>query len=167
MKTLFFLFSFFLLFVSSCTSNNGQVIIDKPAGTENLGQSFRVTDNDICLSDGKPIIREFATSWCPHCAWVKPVYQEVVKSYGDQIVAYQWEVDTNDNLLTEQLEFEVPAGEMNVFSDFNPDQTIPTFLFGCKYLRIGNAYEEQNDKEAEAKELKYIIDKLLNEVSEQ
>ena len=166
MKALFFLFSFLILFVSSCTSG-GQVIIEKPVEPITMGNSFTTTDNDICMSNGKPIIREFATSWCPHCAWVKPIFQEVVRSYGDQIVAYQWEVDNKDNLLTEALEFEVPASEMNVFSKFSPKQAIPTFIIGCKYSRIGNVFEEQNDKEAEAKELKAIIDKLLNEVSQQ
>ncbi|MBS3144391.1 hypothetical protein J4208_02285 [Candidatus Woesearchaeota archaeon] len=166
MKTLFFLFSFLILLVSSCTSN-GQVIIEKNSETQKYGSSFTAKENDICMIGGKPIIREFATSWCPHCAWVKPTFQEVIKSYGDQIVAYQWEVDKGDNLLTEELEFEVPASEMNVFREFNPKQSIPTFIIGCKYMRIGNAFEEQNDKEAEAKELKAIIDKILNEVSQQ
>ncbi len=155
------------MFITACTQETGKVLIEKQTDAINVGSSFTTLDRTLCLQDGKPIIREFATSWCPHCAWIKPVYQQVVKEYGDKIIAYQWEVDEGNDLLTEALEFEVPASEMNVFKTFNPQQTIPTFVFGCKYMRIGNAFEEQNDKEAEAREFRSIIDKILNEVEKQ
>ncbi len=162
MKALFF-FLFSLILLTACTQEAGKVIIDKPIDTANLGGSFKATNNTICMQEGKPIVREFATSWCPHCAWVKPVYQQVVKEYAGKISAYQWEVDTGNNLLTEELEFEVPANEMNIFEKFNPNKSIPTFIIGCKYVRIGNAFEEQNDKKAEATELRAVIDKILKE----
>ncbi len=167
MKVFFFFFLFLVMFITACGANTGQVIIDRPKDNLQAGSSFQETDNEICTQEGKPIIREFATSWCPHCAWVKPVYNEAVKEYGGQIVAYQWEIDTSNDLLTEELEFEVPASEMNIFRKFNPQESIPTFVFGCRYVRIGNAFEEQDDKEAEAAEFRSIIDKLLGEVNEQ
>ncbi len=151
------------MIITACTQETGKVLIEKQTDTTNVRSSFKAVDHALCLQEGKPIIREFATSWCPHCAWIKPVYQQIVKEYGDKIVAYQWEVDEGNNLLTEEFEFEVPASEMNIFKTFNPEQTIPTFVFGCKYVRIGNAFEAQNDKEAEAKEFRYIIDKIISE----
>ena len=164
-KALFFFSLFFILFITAC-SDTAQVTIDRPV-QDNAGRTFIAKDHVVCEQDGKPIIREFATSWCPHCAWIKPTYQQVIKEYGDKIIAYQWEADTGDNLLSEQLELAVPQEEMNVWKTFNPDQTIPTFVFGCKYIRIGNAFEEQKDREAEAREFRAVIDKLLVEVDKQ
>jgi hypothetical protein len=43
----------------------------------------------------------------------------------------------------------------------NPNGTIPTFIFGCKYYRIGAGYEAQKDLEAEKREFRQIIDKLI------
>lgn len=167
MNNLFFFFLCGLVIVTACTSGpTGQVIIDQNIDVEKLGASFKATANEICLKDGKPIVREFATSWCPHCSWVKETYQSVVQEYGKagKIIAYQWEVDTKDDLLTEALEFAVPEAEMNIFKKFSPDGAIPTFVIGCKYYRVGNAYESQNNKEAEAQELRFMIDKTLGEV---
>ena len=153
--------------VAACTQQpTGKVIIEKKVNPATTGDSFTATTNELCLKEGKPIVREFATSWCPHCAWVKDTYQQVVQDYVKEgkIIAYQWEVDTGNDLLTEALEFTVPESEMQVFKKFSPDGAIPTFVIGCKYYRIGNAYESQDDKEAEAKEFQGIIDKVLEEV---
>src|SRR3989344_3307838 len=106
-QALFFFIFFILILVTACTGEKGQVIIEKTTGTANLGSSFQTTDNPLCTKEGKPIIREFATSWCPHCDWVKDTYQQVIKEYEGKIIAYQWEVDTGNDLLTEELEFEV------------------------------------------------------------
>lgn len=165
-KNFFFLF-FVLVLVTACTQGpTGQVVINQKIDPEKLGASFKTTTNEICLKDGKPIVREFATSWCPHCSWVKETYQQVVQEYVKEgkIFAYQWEVDTKDDLLTEALEFVVPETEMAVFKKFSPEGAIPTFIIGCKYYRVGNAYESTNNKEAEAQELRFIIDKTLQEV---
>ncbi len=117
----------------------------------------------ICTENGKPIIREFATTWCPHCQWVKNTYAKVVNDYIKQgkIVAYQWEVDIGDNALTNEKETAIPVEEMKIFKTYNPQQSIPTFLFGCRYLRTGNGYEAQGNLEAEEKEFRETIDELI------
>ncbi len=48
-----------------------------------------------------------------------------------------------------------------IFKQFNPDNSIPTFVFGCEYYRVGNAYEQQNDLTAEIGEFKAVIEELL------
>lgn len=167
MKKLFFFFLLGIVLVTACAQQpTGQVIIEKKFDAATAGQSFTATTNELCLKEGKLIVREFATSWCPHCAWVKETYQQVVQAYSKEgkIIAYQWEVDTGNDLLTEALEFTVPESEMQIFKKFSSEGAIPAFIIGCKYYRIGNAYESQNDKEAEAKEFKGIIDKTLKEV---
>lgn len=164
MRKSLFLVPILLILLTACSPNpkiTGSVTIDRPVNQDTLGKSFTATDNELCLKEGKPIIREFATSWCPHCAWVKETFQQIVKEYEGKIIAYQWEVDTGNDLLSEELELKVPQEEMDMFKQFNPQQSIPTFIIGCKYYRIGNAYEAQNNKEAEKAEFKAIIEKVL------
>ncbi len=152
-------------FLISCQdSSKGQVTIEKKDPNQ---LTFSLTKEEICLQDDKPIIRLFATTWCPHCGWIRDTYKNVVNEYTDQgkIVAYLWEVDIGDNSLTDELEIVVPESEKELFRKYNPQQSIPTFVFGCKYLRIGNAYEDQDDLEAEEREFRIIIDKLIMEVN--
>jgi len=98
------------------------------AGTSNPFQ--KVEGNSICKQDGKPIIRLYSTTWCPHCEWIKPVFDEVAGKYVSEgkIVAYHWQLDTNDNTLTAKIEAEeIPAQELAVFKQFSSDGGIPTF----------------------------------------
>ena len=126
-------------------------------------KTFEETEDDICKEDGKPLIRLFSTTWCPHCEWIKETFDNTVKEYVDEgkIVAYHWELDINDNTLTEEAEKEVPESEKNIFSKYNPDGGIPTFVFGCKYLRIGNGYESESSLEKEEAEFRAVIEELL------
>lgn len=141
--------------------------IKEPSGTP-VG-SFIDTHKPICKKDGKPIIRLFTTSWCPHCNWIKETFDKVVKEYINKkkIVAYHWVLDqgNEDDTLTPKKEGSVPSSEMEIFQEFNPYGSIPTFVFGCRYYRIGNAYEREGESGLlkEEKEFKEIIEKLLKE----
>jgi len=125
----------------------------------------KVEGNSICKEDGKPIIRMFSTTWCPHCEWIRPTFDAVVKEYVDQnkIIAYHWQVDTQDNTLTDVIEQSIPDNEMAVYTQFNPKGSIPTFVFGCKYYRIGNGFESQQDLNAERVEIEKVIDQVIAE----
>jgi hypothetical protein len=79
------------------------------------------------------------------------------------IVAHHWEVDTGDDTLTGQVEEVVPDSEMAIFDDINPQGSIPTFVFGCRYYRIGNGYEQEGDLESEAAEFEAVIEALIDE----
>jgi len=74
-------------------------------------------------------------------------------------------LDTGDNTLTQTVETYVPEEEKKIYSEFNPGNTIPTFVFGCKYYRIGNGYEAENDLVSEKREFIAVINALLNETS--
>lgn len=128
-------------------------------------KTFSATNNAVCKEDGKPIIRLFSTTWCPHCQWIKDTFDSTVQEYvaAGKIVAYHWEIDIDDDTLTTEIETEVPQSELAIFEEFNPRRSIPTFVFGCKYYRIGNGYESQNDLEAEIGEFKAVIEALLQE----
>ncbi|MBU2101070.1 thioredoxin family protein [Candidatus Micrarchaeota archaeon] len=126
-------------------------------------KTFSAKDGSACLEDGKPVIRLFSTTWCPHCVWIKDTFDSVVKEYVDsgKIIAYHWELDTGDNTLTEEVETVVPDSETAIYREFNPKATIPTFVFGCKYSRVGNGFESSKDLVSEEKEFKAVIETLL------
>jgi thiol-disulfide isomerase/thioredoxin len=127
--------------------------------------TFDSVSGDICREDGKPVIRLFSTTWCPHCQWIGNTFDDVVQTYVDEglIVAHHWEIDTGNDTLTNQIEQAVPDDEMAVFLEFNPRESIPTFVFGCKYYRSGTAYEQEDDLESEAAEFMAVIEALLTE----
>jgi len=127
-------------------------------------KTFQELNNEVCKQDGKPIIRLYTTSTCPHCRWISSTYEKVVKEYIDKgkIVAYHWELDTKDDLLTTIKEAEIPMPEIELFQKYNQQYAVPEFLFGCKYLRIGNGYEAQNDLSSEEAEFRAVINKLLS-----
>ncbi|MBR9677258.1 hypothetical protein GOV04_03890 [Candidatus Woesearchaeota archaeon] len=126
--------------------------------------TFEDTGEEICVDElGKPIVRLFSTTWCPHCKWIQKTFDRTVSEYVDQglITAYHWELDTKDDTLTSIVETTVSVEEQQLFQKYNPRGGVPTFVFGCKYIRLGNGYEQQNDLDAEEAEFRVVIEKLL------
>lgn len=150
---------------STASDNSDGSTIDPTLINPSSIETFETGSGDICREDDKPVIRLFSTTWCPHCVWIADTYDAVVKMYVEEgaIVAHHWEVDTGDDTLTLQDEGGVPGSEMAIFNDFNSQESIPTFVFGCKYYRIGNGHEQEDDLEAEAAEFMAVIEALLNE----
>ncbi|MFH1311108.1 MAG: thioredoxin family protein [Nanoarchaeota archaeon] len=127
------------------------------------GSSFSDTgDNIITDADGKPYVILFSTTWCSHCKWIKSTFDELIQEdYANQVNIQHWELDTKDNTLTSEIETEIPKEIMDMYEKYNPEGSIPTFVFGGKYMRIGTGYERQNDLNAELEDFKLIINKLL------
>jgi len=123
---------------------------------------------EICKENGKPVAYLFSTEWCPHCEWIKETFDRVAKEYvaAGKIAAHHWELSDmqqkplNDDTLTPVKESAVPQADMAVYREFNPGGSIPTFVFGCKYFRIGNGFEQQQDLAAEEKEFRALFDEL-------
>jgi len=136
-----------------------------PTPADTTFTKITVTDGpvDMCAIDGKPIVRLYSTTWCPHCVWIKPTFDRVVQEYVAQgkIIAYHWEMDTGDNTLTAQVETSVPENEQAIFSAMSPNGNVPAFLFGCSYYRLGNGYEQTKDLNAEENEFRAIIEDLI------
>jgi thiol-disulfide isomerase/thioredoxin len=128
-------------------------------------QTFKEVEGEVCTKDGKPVIRLFSTTWCPHCKWIRDTYDRVVMEYveGGKIVAHHWELDLGDDTFTPEKENGVPQSELAIFKKFNPRGSIPTFVFGCKYYRIGNGYERENDLAKEEAEFRAVIEELISE----
>lgn len=125
--------------------------------------SFSETKDEICLDKGKPIIRLYTISTCKPCQWISESFEKVVKSYveDETIIAYHWILDSGDNALTKKIENGIPKKELEIFKKYNSETTVPTFIFGCKYVRVGNFYEEEDNLGAEEEEFRTVIDKLL------
>ena len=129
-------------------------------------KTFRKTSDSICEENGKPIIRMFSTTWCPHCGWIKETFDETMEKYvaEGKIVAYHWQLDTGDDTLTGEAEANVPESELAIFKKYSPRLGVPTFVFGCQYVRIGNAYELEGNLRAEKEEFEAVIEELVKHV---
>ncbi|MBU4332538.1 thioredoxin family protein [Patescibacteria group bacterium] len=133
-----------------------------PSGAAGI-DTFMDSGEPACKESGKPVIRLFSTTSCPHCTWIKETFDELMREYmtRGKIIAYHWELDMNDNTLTQTPETSVPTAELAIYRKFNPEGYVPTFVFGCKYWRIGNGYESQQDLVAEEAEFRAVIEELL------
>jgi thiol-disulfide isomerase/thioredoxin len=127
-----------------------------PVNTTSEVRTFLITEGEICRENGKPVVRMYGTSWCHHCVWVADTFDSVALEYRDRIIARHWQLDVNDDTLTAEHEGTIPDSELAIFRRFNPRGSIPTFVFGCKYYRIGNGYEREGDLAAEADEFKVL-----------
>ena len=125
--------------------------------------TFYDNGNEIELLNGKPVIRMFSTTWCPHCKWVTPAFEEVAAEYESQIVAMHWELDIGDNTLTPEYEGGIPVSESELFKQTSPGGGVPAFLFGGKYVRGGTAFEGEDNLEKEKEDFRKVIDALLEE----
>ena len=141
----------------------------QPTSSPNV---FTKVDGTVCKEDNKPIVRMFSTTTCPHCKWVGPTFDEVVKKYASEgkIIAHHWEWGFDDkgaifgdDKLTPNFEGTVPASEEAIFNQFSKESEVPAFVIGCKYYRIGNEFEKQNDLNAERTEFVRIIEEVLKE----
>ena len=131
--------------------------------TEDQNNLFKDNGNEVCTIEDKPVVRLYSTTWCPHCGWVSDTYERVVTEYADagKIVAMHWELDLGDDTLTPEFEGEFPANEAAIFNAASPKGSVPAFSFGCKYTRIGNSFEAEDDLVKEEAEFRRVLDLLV------
>jgi len=143
-------------------NSEGNNLSAVPATVEGVNTFNEKANAEICQEDGLPVVYLFSTTWCSHCQWIGDTFDQTVKKYVDagKIKAYHWNIDIGDNTLTDEVEASMPNNHMAVYSEFNPQGSIPTFVFGCKYSRIGNGYERTNDLDAEIAEFEALIEDI-------
>lgn len=117
--------------------------LDKTAGADDsiLG-NFLVSEDEICLEDGKPIIYFFGSEECSYCNWEHPIIEEVTSKFSDYI-SFHNNMDSDE--------------DTDIFSKYSTGG-IPTLVFGCKYYRVGAGI--QAGEEQEIKDLTALICKL-------
>ena len=151
-------------FLEKKTEEIKQEIIEEVSLPESTAEimTFLETGDSLCEEDGKPIIRMYSASWDEYSNWAKEKFDIVVNEYIklEKITAYHWQLDTGDNSLTSEVEL-IPKSEVEIFKKYNPDLTVPTFIFGCKYSRVGNGYETEDNLAAEESEFKAVINSLI------
>jgi len=127
--------------------------------------TFVYTRDKVCRDGGKPIIMLFSATGNSHCEWIADTYDSVAREYmnNGKIVAYHWQADTGDNTLTPNRETAISEVEDAFYTKYSPERAVPTFVFGCSFMRTGNGYEMQNDTKAEEDEFRTIIDALLRQ----
>jgi len=126
-------------------------------------ETFKNTGKPVCTYNGKPIIRFYSSSTCPHCNWVEDPLYQALKPYIDNelIILQHWDVNSQDNLLTLERETKIPARDQEGYKEY-AEGRVPFFDFGCTYVRIGNVYEtESNGYNKEIEAFKAITEKLL------
>ncbi|NYZ80050.1 thioredoxin family protein [Candidatus Micrarchaeota archaeon] len=124
---------------------------------------YKTSNESVCTENGKPVVSMYGTTTCPHCEWVKETFDRVTKEYADRglIVAHHWQFDLKDDLLTPNAEGAIPQAELDKYERFNPKHTVPTFILGCKYSKVGNSFESSNDTAAEEAYLREYINKIV------
>ena len=76
---------------------------------------------------GKPVAYFFGTTWCPHCAWERPIFLNVTAKFSGFVDAKVTEID-----------LEQPPLEMEIFKHYSTDGKIPAIVISGKYFRIGS-----------------------------
>ncbi|MBW2989362.1 SurA N-terminal domain-containing protein [Candidatus Woesearchaeota archaeon] len=120
-------------------------------------ETFTKTGNPICREGGKAIIRMFSTSKNKNSEWISQTFRSLAEENQDRVVAYHWQLDTGDNLLTPVNEEGIPRSEVELFQRYNPKNTVPTYVFGCRYVRVGNPYSSLKEEKAE---FERVIEKI-------
>jgi len=130
----------------------------------NQPESFIETGDEICKEEGKPVLRLYTANACEQCSEVGFIFNQLASAYVNAgvVKAYHWEIDTGDNLLTAEKEKGIPSSEWRLLKQYNPDQTVPTYIMGCSFLRIGNLNSDTMDQIAEENELSNAILAILS-----
>jgi peptidyl-prolyl cis-trans isomerase C len=138
----------------------------KGISSSNKFPTFRDTGEGICTNgEGQPIVILFSASRCSHCEWIGDTFDSTVIEYVEMglIEAHHYNMDTDNDLLTPNLHTEIPKRYLRIMEQGDPEGYVPYFNFGCRYDRIGNGYEGQDDLYAEEIEMRKVLNSLVRE----
>ena len=60
-------------------------------------------------SDGKPIVVDFATDWCPYCKKLTPILGKIADEHADEIAVYYVNTDEQPDLAEQYDIMTVPT----------------------------------------------------------
>jgi len=141
-----------LAVLGTCDPTNPENCIFNPGGDPNRvvcpyvnlepGQNTHTiggfSDITAAAINGRPTFYFFGTTWCPHCAWEKPVFENVAakfSAYADINATYIDSGPSDEGLL--------------IFNHYSPDGYIPLIIIGGKYYRIGSGEQFGEEQETE------------------
>jgi len=87
--------------------------------------NFKITNQQVCEENGKPIIYFFGHSGCPHCQWQHPIISSVTAKFSNYI-SFHDNMDSNRD-----------SDVYAKYSDINSGY-VPFLVLGCKYVRVGS-----------------------------
>jgi len=121
-------------------------------------RNFEATEDNIC-GENLPIIRLYTTSFCELCEESAEIFDSMVSQFSNEgkLIAYHWNLDEGDNLLTSINEKGIPKDEVDIFKKYSPNKLVPALVLGCKYKKIGKFGIEDKD------EFKSILNELIGE----
>lgn len=61
------------------------------------------------INSNSVVLVEFYASWCPHCQRMMPIVEQVKALLGDSAPVYQFDIDENQNLASENEVESIPT----------------------------------------------------------
>lgn len=115
-KAIIILLSFVLLFsFTSCVTKESAPPSDFSDFTVYDYKNDKVSLSDK-LSEGKPVVFNYWTTWCPYCLEEMPDFEEVYKEYGDKVTFMMIDVNGGGNdtipeakAYIEEMEYSFPV----------------------------------------------------------
>ena len=123
---------------------------------------------DVCTNiGGQPVVFLFTSHLCAHCEWLGKIFDVIVMNYVEDgsIEAHHYDILTGDDLLTEQVETEIPEEILELYHHGSPKDLVPYINFSCKYERVGTGHEKTQDADAEGREIMEVIETLIRVLS--
>ncbi|MDA1196720.1 MAG: SurA N-terminal domain-containing protein [Nanoarchaeota archaeon] len=144
------------LYLAQLRSSSEIVLNGEPAVQGIAG--FTQIDEELCKSDGGILLHVFTTSTCETCTWIEPALVRVSESFEGSVKMHRWQLDTGDDLATEEIESGISREALDLFKAFNNEGKVPFYLFGCTYSRKGNVY---SSLAAEEQGFQRVIEELI------
>ena len=88
-------------------------------------------------------------------------YNVQIKNLEDRknkIDAKYYEFDNKKDIISGEW---ITKEDIKLYKNYNSEGSIPTFLVGCKYIRVGKGFSGE-ELEKEKQELKMVIEKVLS-----
>ncbi|MBN1386556.1 peptidylprolyl isomerase [Candidatus Woesearchaeota archaeon] len=129
--------------------------------------TFQQVDPSVCTDeDNRTIVRLYTVSYQEASQFAEAAFRQALERFdrSGELSAYVWQVDTNDDVMTPELESAIPQEELDLFRKYNPGNSVPAYLIGCKYLRIGNGHWENKDMASETLEIEAMFDEIIFEL---
>ena len=96
-KTFVILFAFILLLtITGCTANTNTASVPYNDFTV-YDYNNSETDLSDKLNEGKPVVFNYWTTWCPYCLEEMPDFEEVYKEYGNRVTFMMIDVNGGGN----------------------------------------------------------------------